>query len=178
MVDQVLIVDPCVLRRRPLAAGRRPPALRHEHLHARYPLPRHRRVEGIHGSIKEVLVHILPVLHHGVRSSEQSVAHVHVAGVVRVGEVRVDIHHERRAIPRDELEDGAHELVRLFGELAIGGQVARVHDGLRHLRGHLDLLVQPGVGDGGLDVLDRREEEVDRRVAGDLVSDGDVAEHD
>ncbi|CAM0955794.1 unnamed protein product [Alopecurus aequalis] len=176
VVDQVLVVDPGVGRRRRLAAARWPPALRDHELHAAAAVLGHRRVEGVHRRVEQVLVTVGAVLDHGAGRREERVAHVKGARVVGPRQVRVDVGHQRRAGAGKELHDGSHERVRLPGERAGGGRAVHAEDGLRHRRGHLDVS-QPGGGERALHVL-HGGEEVLRGAARDLVADADVTEGD
>uniref|UniRef100_A0A804N7R7 Uncharacterized protein n=1 Tax=Zea mays TaxID=4577 RepID=A0A804N7R7_MAIZE len=174
---QVLVVRPGVLQRRCGAARRRPPGLRHHHpdaVPAGDAEPPHRRVQRVHRGVEQVLVPVLPVLHHRPGRREQREVHAQVAQPQRVDEVGVQVGQQRRAGPRQERHHVAHERAGLLRELARRRRQVHGDGALRDGRGDLHV-AQPGGRQRRVHVLHGRHEQR-RLLQGDLVAHHHVAE--
>ncbi|CAL4972199.1 unnamed protein product [Urochloa decumbens] len=172
MVDKVLVVGLRVAGAGPVAAGRRPAALRHDDVDVPGAGVLQRGVEGVDERVEEVLVRVASVLHDGAGGGEERVVDVDLALVALPGEVGVHVGQQRRAGALQELRDGAHVSLR---EAALRRREP-LGDAALHGGGDLDV-AEAGVVEGVVDVLHGGEDVVGV-TAGDLVADGDVAEGD
>nr|ACN28343.1 unknown [Zea mays]ACN28478.1 unknown [Zea mays] len=165
-------------------AVRGPPHLAHDHRHVAVPHGPQRRHQRVEVGVEHVGVQHAVVVHWRRAAVEEGVVQREVLVQVQAQE-RVDVHGEGRAVPSQEPHHVRHqprdvgaEPPRRRNRVAPRGVV---HVGVQR-HGRLDPVADPGVVQSVLDVLQRRERDVDEgpvvRLQERLVADGHVLDGD